>query len=301
MALRPERKVILSDTGNFPSDLYMAEGLIRSLDNHHELKVVPPESVMDALDDEVAVLLLTQADYRTGRLHDMTALTEKAHQHGAVVIWDLAHTAGGMPIDLIGCKPEFAAGCTYKYLNAGPGAPAFIYVRPDIVNTIQPALSGWLGHAKPFDFNPRYQPGDAIERMRVGTPPVLQMSALEAALKVWDGISMTEIRQRTIALSELFIQNVERLCPEIELLSPRDSLKRGSQVSFAFDEGYAAIQALRAEGIVGDFRAPNVMRFGFTPLYLDEADVQLAAEKLGKVMNEKLWDDERFKQKKAVT
>lgn len=301
LAMRPERRVIVSDSGNFPTDLYMAEGLIKTIDKAHELRVVAPEIVMEALDESVAVLLLTQVDYRTGRLHDMQALTERAHAVGTVVIWDLAHTAGAMPIDLAGCNPEFAAGCTYKYLNAGPGAPAFIYVRPDIIGTIQPALSGWLGHAAPFDFAQAYLPGNAIERMRVGTPPVLQMAALEAALDVWNGVSMAEVREQSIVLSELFIELVERQCPELKLISPRNPLQRGSQVSFAFEEGYAAIQALIAEGVVGDFRAPNVMRFGFTPLYLDEADVRLAVDRLVKVMGDKLWAEERFRVRKVVT
>lgn len=301
LAMRSDRRVIVSDSGNFPSDLYMAEGLIQTLEKQHELRVVAPESVMDALNESVAVLLLTQADYRTGRLHDMQALTKRAHDVGAVVIWDLAHTAGALPIDLTGCNAEFAAGCTYKYLNAGPGAPAFIYVRPDIINSIEPALSGWLGHAAPFDFSQHYQPGQAIERMRVGTPPVLQMAALEAALDIWDKVSITQVRKQSIVLSELFIQEVEGRCAELTLISPRDPMQRGSQVSFAFDEGYAAIQALVAEGVVGDFRAPNVMRFGFTPLYLDEADVRVAVDRLAKVMENKLWAQERFQVRKAVT
>ncbi len=301
LAMRPDRRIIVSDTGNFPTDLYMAEGLINSLDKGHELKVVPAESVTDAIDESVAVLLLTQVDYRTGRLHDMQALTEKAQAAGAVVIWDLAHSAGALPIDLQGCKPEFAAGCTYKYLNAGPGAPAFIYVRPDIVDTIEPALSGWLGHTAPFDFSLHYQPGKAIERMRVGTPSVLQMSVLEAALDIWDDVSIDEVRDQSIELSELFIQLVESRCSELTLISPRDPQQRGSQVSFAFDEGYAAIQALITDGVVGDFRAPNVMRFGFTPLYLDKDDVRLAADKLVNVMQNKLWAEERFSVRKAVT
>ncbi|MEL6841478.1 MAG: aminotransferase class V-fold PLP-dependent enzyme, partial [Pseudomonadota bacterium] len=177
-----DRKVVLTDSGNFPSDIYMAEGLIKSLNRGHELRVVAPEDVADHISDEVAVLMLTQVDYRTGRLHDMAGLTAAAHDAGAVTVWDLAHTAGALPVDLQGCAADFAVGCTYKYLNAGPGAPAFIYVAPRHVGQCQPALSGWLGHEAPFAFDLDYRPGAGIERMRVGTPPVLQMAALDAAL-----------------------------------------------------------------------------------------------------------------------
>jgi kynureninase len=303
--MRPGRRVILSDTGNFPTDLYMAEGLIRSFDRggslNLELKVVEPESVAEHLDDSVAVMMLTHVDYRTGRMHDMAELTAKAHACGAVALWDLAHSAGAVPVDVLGASAEFAVGCTYKYLNAGPGAPAFIYVRPDIADTVEPALSGWMGHEAPFAFEPHYSAAHAIERMRIGTPPVLQMAALDAALDVWEGVSMDDIRARSIELSELFINQVESRCPQLELLSPRDPAVRGSQVSFTFDEGYAVIQALIAQGVIGDFRAPNVLRFGFTPLYLDEDDVRQAAEILGDIMADGSWDQDQFKQMAAVT
>ena len=301
LKMRPDRKVILSDTGNFPTDLYMAEGLIKLIDGDIELKVVPPEQVDDHLDGTVAVMMLTQVDYRTGRLHDMGSLTRKAHQAGAIALWDLAHSAGALPIDLEGSKAEFAVGCTYKYLNAGPGSPAFIYTRPDLADKAEPALSGWMGHASPFAFDIGYQPSPGIERMRVGTPPVLQMAALDAALDVWEGISMHEVRSKSIELSELFIREVESRCPQLKLVSPRESEHRGSQVSFTFEDGYAAMQALIAAGVIGDFRAPDVMRFGFTPLYIDSDDVMKAVVILEDIMANRTWDRPEFKQRAAVT
>ena len=192
--LRPDRRVILSDTGNFPSDLYMAEGLIKSLDRDYELRVVAPEDVYDAIDDDVAVTLITEIDYRTGRRHDMQAITERAHACGAITVWDLAHSAGAVDVDLTGANVDFAVGCTYKYLNGGPGAPAFIYVRPDLADAVRPALSGWLGHAAPFDFELNYRAGDGIDRLRVGTPPILGLVALDAALDVWDHVDIADAR-----------------------------------------------------------------------------------------------------------
>ena len=301
IAMRPDRRVILSDSGNFPTDLYMAEGLIKTIGKSYELKIVEPADVVDHLDTGVAVMMLTQVDYRTGRLHDMNPLTKKAHACGAVAVWDLAHSAGALPVDVTGCNPEFAVGCTYKYLNAGPGSPAFIYTRPDLADKVEPALSGWMGHSKPFAFDTSYSPAQSIERMRVGTPSVLQMAALESALDIWEDVSIKTVRKRSIELSELFIDEVEKRCPELKLISPRNSEQRGSQVSFASEHGYAIVQALIADGVIGDFRAPDVMRFGFTPLYIDSSDVMNAVKILEKIINEKRWDQARFKQRSEVT
>lgn len=301
LQMRPDRRVILSDAGNFPSDLYMAEGLIHLKDAGYELRIVDPNTVESQISDDVAVVMLTEVDYRTGRKHDMSALTKAAHGVGAVMLWDLAHSAGAVEVDLAGSGCEFAVGCTYKYLNAGPGAPAFIYVRPDLADSVEPALSGWLGHDAPFAFEQSYRPGAGIERMRVGTPSVLQMAALESALGVWEGVSMAEVRTASLALSELFIAEVERRCPDLALISPRDGAVRGSQVSFAFEHGYAAMQALIARGVIGDFRAPNVMRFGLTPLYLDAADIVAAVEILADVLDNRLWDDPAYQQVSRVT
>ncbi len=301
LALRPDRTVILSDSGNFPSDLYMAQGLIGMLDRGLTLRTPAPEDVEAAIGEDVAVVMLTEVDYRTGRLHDMPRLTAKAHSAGALMIWDLAHSAGAIPVDVLAGAADFAVGCTYKYLNAGPGAPAFIYIAAGHADQARPALSGWLGHDAPFAFEPGYRPAPGIERMRVGTPPILAYAALEAALDVWEGVEMADVRARSIALSELFIAEIEARCPDLALASPRDPARRGSQVSFRFAEGYAAIQALIARGVIGDFRAPDIMRFGFTPLYLDADDVQRAVAIIEDVMRQRLWDDERYRRKSAVT
>ncbi len=301
LELNPNRKVVLSDNGNFPSDLYMADGLLRSLGAEYELRVVAPEEVAENITEEVAVLMLTEVDYRTGRMHDMKALTELAHANGVVTVWDLAHSAGAIPVDLAGCNADFAVGCTYKYLNGGPGAPAFIYVAPRLSDRVRPALSGWLGHEAPFAFDLDYRPGSGIERMRVGTPPVLQMAALSAAMDVWDIAEMADVRATSIELTELFIAKVEATCPGLTLASPRDPARRGSQVSFHFAEGYAAMQALIARGVIGDFRAPDIMRFGFTPLYVDENDVEQAAEILADIITNELWDQPEYKIRQRVT
>ncbi|WP_171178376.1 kynureninase [Ruegeria sp. HKCCD8929] len=301
LELNPDRKVVLSDNGNFPTDLYMADGLLRSLGGDYELRVVDPEAVEDAITDEIAVLMLTEVDYRTGRLHDMKRLTEKAHAQGVLTNWDLAHSAGAFPVDLAGCKADFAVGCTYKYLNGGPGAPAFIYVAPRHADTARPALSGWLGHEAPFAFDLDYRPGEGIERMRVGTPPVIQLTALTSAMDVWDMADIADVRAKSVELTELFIAGVEATCPELQLASPRDPALRGSQVSFRFQEGYAVMQALIARGVIGDFRAPDIMRFGFTPLYIDESDVQGAVDILADIMTNRLWDKPEYKIRQKVT
>ncbi|MFP4327327.1 MAG: kynureninase [Paracoccaceae bacterium] len=299
--LRPGRKVILSDSGNFPSDLYIAEGLIGMLDRGLELRVVAPEEIETHITEEVAVTLITEVDYRTGRMHDMKRLTRRAHEAGALTVWDLAHTAGATPVDLAGAGADFAVGCTYKYLNGGPGAPAFIYVAPRHADHARPALSGWLGHEAPFAFEPRYRPGRGIERMRVGTPPILALAALEAALDIWEMTTMEEVRAKSQELTGLFIEEVEAKAPMLQLATPRDPQARGSQVSFRFHEGYAAMQALIARGVIGDFRAPDIMRFGFTPLFIDADDVRRAAGIIGDVMQNELWDDDAYRQRGRVT
>ncbi len=304
LSLRPERKVILSDSGNFPSDLYIAQGLIDMLGRGHQLKIVRPEEVaeeIDAIGEDLAALLLTEVDYRTGRRHDMAALTQRAHRKGALAIWDLAHSAGALPVDVTTAEADFAVGCTYKYLNGGPGAPAFIHVAERHIRHISPALQGWLGHADPFAFEPDYRPAEGIARMRVGTPPILQLAALDAALEIWEEVDIHELRARAIALSELFIARVEARCPMLTLASPRNPEERGSQVSFRFKEGYAAMQAIIDRGVIGDFRAPDIMRFGITPLYLDEADMEKAARIIADVMNNRLWDAPEYRARAPVT
>jgi kynureninase len=301
LELNPARRVILSDSGNFPSDLYIADGLLRSLARDHELRIVDPEDVEEAIDETIAVVMLTEVDYRSGRLHDMSALTHKAHAAGALTIWDLAHSAGAIPVDLTGAGADFAVGCTYKYLNGGPGAPAFIYVAPDHVERIRPALSGWMGHQAPFAFDLDYRAGPGIERLRVGTPPVIAMAALDAALDVWEGVSMKDVRTASIALADLFIRDIEARCPELTLASPRDGNKRGSQVSFRHADGYAIMQALIARGVIGDFRSPDMMRFGFAPLYIGQTEVRAAVDTIEDVMINRRWDAPEYRKKAVVT
>ncbi|MDP5308547.1 kynureninase [Paracoccus spongiarum] len=298
-ALRPDRRVILSDSGNFPSDLYVAQGLARAVDA--ELRVVAPEDVTAAIDGDLAVLMLTEVDYRTGRRHDMAALTERAHAAGALTLWDLAHSAGAVDLDLTGADADFAVGCTYKYLNGGPGAPAFIWTHPRHADAVQPILQGWMGHRAPFAFDQDYAAAPGIERMRVGTPPVIALAVLDAAMDVWEGVAPADLRARSIDLTEAFIAGVEAACPDLVLNSPRDSARRGSQVGFRHPQGYAVMQALIAEGIIGDFRAPDVLRFGFAPLYNDLEDVGRAVEVLARLLRDGSWDRAKFHQLADVT
>ena len=301
LELRPDRKIILSDVGNFPSDIYIAEGLINFLGKGHKINLVPPDELTKHLNEDVAVLMLTEVDYRTGRMHDMLSLNKLAQNVGAITLWDLAHSAGALDVNLMQSSTDFAVGCTYKYLNAGPGAPAFIYVAPHLVNTVSSALSGWLGHAVPFAFEASYRSGPGIERMRIGTPAVIASASLDAALDIWDQVDMVDIRKKSVVLSNLFIEKIQETCPMLSLASPKEAKLRGSQVSFHFQEGYAAMQACISHGVIGDFRAPDIMRFGFAPLYVDENDVLAACDVIAKVMNQRLWDRPNFKTKALVT
>lgn len=301
LEMTPERRVILSDTGNFPSDLYMAEGLCKTLGPEYRLVTVAPEEVEAAIDDSVAVLLLTEVDYRTGRRHDLPTLTAKAHAHGALAVWDLAHSAGATDVQVAQGNADFAVGCSYKYLNSGPGGPAFIYVAPRHAERARPALSGWLGHEAPFAFDLDYRPGRGIERMRVGTPPILQLVALDAALDVWEGVAIADLRARSLELTDAFIAAVEAACPDLALATPREHARRGSQVSFRHPEGYAIMQALIARGVIGDFRAPDIIRFGFTPLFIGLAEVKQAAALLAEIMTTRAWDKPEFKARAKVT
>ncbi|HUG83343.1 MAG TPA: kynureninase [Euzebya sp.] len=307
LRLRPDRRTVLSDSGNFPTDLYVTQGVLDAMGGGHRLQVVAPEEVADVLagpeTTDVAAILLTHVDYRTGRMHDMAALTGAAQDAGALAVWDLAHSAGAVPLSLQADLVDFAVGCSYKYLNGGPGAPAFVYVAPAHANHAQPMLAGWMGHAAPFDFEPTHRPAEGVQRMRVGTPSVLALSALDAALDAWEGVDMTAVRAKSVALTERFIAGVQSRCAAhgLRLVSPRDPDRRGSQVSFAHPDGYAIVQALIADGVVGDFRTPDVLRFGFTPLYTSYSDVDMAVQRLGTVLDERRWDQPTFRQRAAVT
>jgi len=301
LEMQPGKRVILSDTGNFPSDLYMAEGLCRTLGDGYTVKTVAPEDVMQAIDDSVAVLMLTEVDYRTGRRHDLPALTAKAHSVGALAIWDLAHSAGATDVKVAEGGADFAVGCSYKYLNSGPGGPAFIYVAPRHAPQVRPALSGWLGHESPFAFDLAYRPGSGIERMRVGTPPVLQIAALDAALDVWEGVGIADLRARSLELTDAFIAGVEAACPDLVLATPREHRWRGSQVSFHHPQGFAIMQALISRGVIGDFRAPDIIRFGFTPLFIGLDEVKGAVAILSEIMATEAWNRPEFMTRGRVT
>jgi kynureninase len=301
LRLRPGRCILLSERGNFPTDLYVAEGLVELLGQSHELRLVEPEEIPGAIDDGVAVVFLTQVDYRTGRLHDLAEITARAHQAGALMLWDLAHSAGALPVDLRGAGAEFAVGCGYKYLNGGPGAPAFLYLRGDLQESIKTPLTGWLGHAAPFAFETAYRPAPGIGRGRVGTPPILSLAALEIGVDLMLEADMAEIRRASIALTEQVIAAVETRCPELRLVSPRDPARRGSQVSFAHPEGYAIVQALIARGVIGDFRAPDILRFGIAPLYVRPKDIDAAVAHLRAVLDGREWDRPEFRTHAAVT
>jgi kynureninase len=301
--LNPQRRVILSDNGNFPSDLYVAQGFRDLLDDGYVLKVVAPDEVMDAIDETIAFTMITEVDYRSARLHDMKAVTAEAHAKGALTIWDLAHSAGATPVELTGSNADFAVGCTYKYLNGGPGAPAFLYVKPELQNKVQPALSGWWGHAAPFAFDLDYRPAPGIIRNQCGTQPILSMTALDAALDVWDDVDMRALRVKSISLCRTFIDLVRQRCGQhgVTVDGPSDLNQRGSHVSLHHAQGYAVMQALIASHVIGDFRAPDMMRFGFTPLYTSFGDVWDAVEILARILDQRAWDQPQFLAKKAVT
>lgn len=300
LRLRPGRKVILSERNNFPTDAYIAAGVADVLGQGHELRLVEAGEIAGALNDDVAVLLLTEVNYRTGARLDMAGLTAAAQGVGALTIWDLCHSAGAFPVDLSAADADFAVGCGYKYLNGGPGAPAFIYAAPRHLDGLRQPLTGWLGHAAPFSFAETYRPAEGIGALRVGTPPVISMSALDAALDVFDGVDLVALRSKADELFELFVGEVQRLAPELELATPTDPAQRGTQVSLRHPEAYAVMQALIARGVIGDFREPDILRFGLTPLYLSFADIKRAAEIIGEVMRTRSWDRHEYRLRAKV-
>ena len=302
LALRPGRSTILSEEGNFPTDLYVAEGLARLLERGHRLRLVPRSDVRSAPDGDTAVLLLTHVDYRSGERHDLEAVTRAGHEAGALVAWDLAHSAGAMPVDLAAAGADFAVGCGYKYLCGGPGAPAFLYVAPRHQEAFRQPLSGWLGHAEPFAFEAAYRPAPGISRALCGTPPILSMSALDAALDVILAADLALVRAKSEAMTSFFVEAVEQECGEaVQLVSPRVSSLRGSQVSFAHPDAYAVMRALIERGVVGDFRAPDVLRFGFAPLYVRFADAWETARALAEVLSSHAHERPEFRRRAAVT
>jgi kynureninase len=297
---RPGRNTIVTRKANFPTDLYVAQGLADMLGLI--LRAVEPEEVAGAIDENTAAVTLTHVDYRSAEVFDMRAVNDAASAAGALTVWDLSHSAGAIELDLDGSGCDMAVGCGYKYLNGGPGAPAFIYVAERLQGELRNPLQGWMGHAEPFAFVDVYRPMTGIERFLTGTPPILAMAALEAGLATFDGIAMAGVAAKSRKLSQLFVDEVEARCgSEVLLASPRNPAERGSHVVFAHAEGYAVMQALIARGVVGDFRAPDLMRFGFTPLYNSFGDMVRAAEILADILTTREWDQPRFKARAKVT
>jgi kynureninase len=303
LQLNPKRLAILSERDNFPTDLYMAEGLIAQLGRGHELRLAAPEDIADAITDDVACVMLTHASYRTGRVYDMNAITKAAHEKGALVIWDLAHSAGAVPLNISAAQADFAVGCGYKFLNGGPGAPAFIYVAKHHQNRIRPALSGWFGHANQFGFDEAYVPASGIERFAVGTPPVLSLAALEVGVDLMLEVSVEELHKKSLKQFDVF-----RTLMEQELsgqgfvpASIEGPGGRGSQISYGHEHGWPIMQALIAHGVIGDFRAPDIMRFGFTPLYLGFTELWDAIAILREIMRQQSWDRPEHHKRAKVT
>ena len=303
LSVRPGRRVVLSERENFPTDLYVAQGLRDLLGERMELRLVARAELEAALDQDTALLMLTHVDYRTGRIHDMARLTRAAHDAGALALWDLAHSAGAVPVDLHAAGADLAVGSGYKYLNGGPGAPAFLFVAERWHEQVRQPITGWFGHARPFAFDPAYRPAPGIARFLAGTPPILSMKALEAGLDLLLGADQEALRRKSIALTETFIRLIEERCAGFgfALASPRDAAERGAQVALRHPEGYPIVQALIAEGVIGDFRAPDLLRFGFAPLYVRFVDVWDAVEALRTLMSGRIWDQPAFKQRAAVT
>ena len=307
-----ERRVIVSERSNFPTDLYIAQGLADWLGDRYEVRLAEFNEIAAAIDDSVAVVLLTHVNYRTGAKHSLTPVTYRAQQVGSLMIWDLAHSAGAVPVDLNGAHADFAVGCGYKYLNGGPGAPAYLYVADRHQKAIaelrfaQP-LSGWMGHRVPFEFSSAYEPARGIDRFGVGTPSILALTALECGVDTLLAVGMENVRAKSVQLTELFLRLVEERCAGLglQLVTPRDASYRGSQVSLAHENAWPIMQALIANGVIGDFRessdGPGILRFGFAPLYLRFVDVWDAVEALREILATRAWDKPEFLQRKRVT
>jgi kynureninase len=302
VSLRPDRSVILSEATNFPTDIYMMQGIEAFSGGRLRAVTVQPQDVVDRLDDDVAVLLLTQVHYKSGRVRDMAEVTRRAHEKGVLVVWDLSHSAGALEVNLNGANADFAVGCGYKFLNGGPGAPAFIFVA-ERHQAATPVLSGWFGHASPFTFEEDYRAAAGITRFMCGTPPVLGLVALECGVDIMCRADMGELRRKSVLLGQLLVEQMEAQCGTFgfELASPSDPELRGSHISYAHPQAYEIVQALKARDVIGDFRAPDIMRFGITPLYLRFADIIEAVERLRDICLTSAWDKPEYRERAAVT
>jgi kynureninase len=303
LRVQPGRHFILTEASNFPTDLYVAQGLIDLLGGNHALRVVERSEIERSLDGSVAVLMLTHVDYATGAIHDMRRITAAAQKVGALMLWDLSHSTGAVPVDLDASEVDLAVGCGYKYLNGGPGAPAYLFVAKGLQDAMQSPLSGWMGHVAPFAFEPEYRPAPGIVRELAGSPPILSMLALEVAVDLWLRVDQKESRRKSMALGDLFIKQVDETCRDlgVEVVSPREAASRGSQVSLRHKEGYRVMRALIDRGVIGDFRTPDLMRFGFAPLYTRYVDVFDAVRRLREVLSSRSWDRPEYINRLAVT
>lgn len=300
--LNSDRSQILTEPGNFPTDLYTADGAAGLLADN----IVHTEQagdLVDALGPDTALMMLTHVHYKTGARHDMQLLTEEAHEQGALTLWDLSHSVGAIPVDLNGCEADLAVGCGYKYLNGGPGSPAFLYVREDLQDQLRSPLAGWMGHEAPFEFRDDYVPAPGISRFLCGTPPMLNMLALESGVDLFADVDMEAVAAKSAALFDLFADRIEERCGGhgLELVTLRDAAHRGSHISYSHPDGWPISQALIERGVIGDFRAPDILRFGLTPLYTSFEDVWQATEILGEIFDSGIWRDTRFADKAAVT
>tara|TARA_B100001964_G_C14229536_1_gene599327 strand:+ start:391 stop:1638 length:1248 start_codon:yes stop_codon:yes gene_type:complete len=305
LRLNDKRKKIISESTNFPSDLYILEGVNAMSNNQYECLLIEDDDIdiEKYIDSTVAVVMLSHINYKTGRISDMKTITDYAHKKGALVVWDLSHSVGVIPMDLHNIGVDFAVGCTYKHLNGGPGAPGFLYVNSDLIEIVSQPLSGWLGHSDPFAFDRKYFPANNINKYICGTPSILSYKAVESGLDVFDGISMDQVREKSIQLSELFIELIQQECGDFgfELFSPTEANLRGSQISFKHENAYPIMQSLISRGVIGDYREPNILRFGISPLYMRFEDIWEAIMNLKTIMESREWDSDRFKKRNYVT
>ncbi|MGE4408963.1 MAG: kynureninase [Sphingobium sp.] len=296
----PSRSKILTEPGNFPTDLYIAQGVAQFLPGR-TVQTVAADALIGAIDEDTAVVLLTHVHYKTGRKLDMAGITAAAHAKGALVLWDLSHSVGAVPLDLNACNVDLAVGCGYKYLNGGPGAPAFLYVARYLQDQLNSPLSGWMGHGDPFGFVDDYHPAAGVGRFLCGTPSILAMAALEVGVDLMLEADVALLAEKAEALTEAFIAGMDKLCPDMELITPRRWSERGSHVAYAHADAWAVSQALIRRGVVGDFRAPDAIRFGFAPLYISLSDVGRAVEIIAEVLDSKAWDAPEFRSRNRVT
>jgi kynureninase len=303
LRVQPGRHFILTEAANFPTDLYIAQGLIDLLGGNHALRVVGRAEIERSLDGSVAVVMLTHVDYASGEIHDMRRITDAAQKVGTLVLWDLSHSAGAVPVDLNAAQVDLAVGCGYKYLNGGPGAPAYLFIAKELQEAMQSPLSGWMGHAAPFAFEAEYRPAPGMGRQLAGSPPILSMLALEVAIDLWLRVDQGEARRKSMALGDLFIKLVDETCRDlgVEVASPREAKMRGSQVSLRHKEAYRVMRALIDRGVIGDFRTPDLLRFGFAALYTRYVDVFDAVRSLRDVLTSRAWNRPEYADRFLVT